>query len=143
MVLPAVRAPSHRPTVIHYLTKTMELNTDYPGNWDTRRKNVYERDDYTCCNCGRQGGPYGDLELNAHHIVPKSRGGTHEYSNLITACSECHAAIHSTHRVAPTAYPRETTSWSARNGRWWVHLLLLVTTFGVGNVIYWILCRFL
>jgi len=29
------------------------------------RKSVFERDDYTCCECGKQGGT-----LNAHHIKP-------------------------------------------------------------------------
>lgn len=75
----------------------------YPADWDTRRRTVYKRDEYTCCNCQRRGGPYGDLELHAHHIVPKGRGGTHDYSNLITTCEPCHAAIHNKGVVAPTA----------------------------------------
>jgi hypothetical protein len=74
----------------------------YPSDWDSRRKKVYQRDEYTCQNCGIQGGPRGDAELHAHHIVPKSKGGTHNTSNLKTLCRDCHNAIHG-NSVAPTA----------------------------------------
>ncbi len=67
---------------------------DYPSDWDSRRKEVYRRDNYTCQNCGVKGGPKGGAELHAHHIVPKSKGGTHQLSNLKTVCSQCHNAIH-------------------------------------------------
>ncbi|MFC7177851.1 HNH endonuclease [Halosegnis marinus] len=70
------------------------MSDGYPSDWDTRRKDVYQRDDYTCQNCGARGGPQGNAELHAHHIVPKSNGGTHKRSNLKTMCSECHKAIH-------------------------------------------------
>ncbi len=66
----------------------------YPSDWDKRRKTVYRRDDYTCQNCGRQGGSNGGAELHAHHIVPKSKGGTHSTSNLVAVCQQCHNAIH-------------------------------------------------
>lgn len=66
----------------------------YPPDWDTRRKEVYQRDDHTCQNCGVKGGQEGRAELHAHHIVPKSKGGTHKKSNLKTICKECHNAIH-------------------------------------------------
>ncbi len=29
-----------------------------------------------------------------HHKVPLSEGGTHEESNLVSLCKECHARIH-------------------------------------------------
>lgn len=75
---------------------------DYPSDWDSRRKDVYARDDYTCQNCGRTGGPSGNAELHAHHIVPKSKGGSHAKSNLVTVCKDCHDAIHGNAR-APSA----------------------------------------
>lgn len=78
------------------------MSTNYPSDWDRRRKDVYKRDGYTCQNCGRRGGPYGDAELHAHHVVPKSAGGTHKKSNLKTVCKECHHAIHGD-SVAPSA----------------------------------------
>ena len=32
--------------------------------------------------------------LENHHIIPKSRGGTNDESNLIKLCSECHGLAH-------------------------------------------------
>ncbi|GAB3034086.1 HNH endonuclease [Natronobiforma cellulositropha] len=78
----------------------------YPPNWDTIRRQVYDRDDYTCRNCGIRGGQYGSAELHAHHIVPISSGGSHALTNLSTMCAECHAAIH-TNAVAPRTDRRQ------------------------------------
>jgi len=68
--------------------------SDYPEDWNQRRKKVYRRDDYQCQNCGSSGGPKGNSELHAHHIVPKSSGGTHDLSNLVCLCKECHNLVH-------------------------------------------------
>lgn len=70
------------------------MTSRYPPDWDSRRKRVYRRDNYTCQNCGIKGGPRGNAELHAHHIVPKSKGGTHKLTNLKTMCNQCHNAIH-------------------------------------------------
>lgn len=35
--------------------------------------------------------------------MPKSKDGTHAYSNLITTCEPCHSAIHNAGVMAPTA----------------------------------------
>lgn len=87
----------------------------YPEDWDYRRRRVYERDDFTCRNCGRSGGPYGDHELHCHHIVPKARGGTHRPDNLATLCAACHKAVHSRYRTAPTAGQADAGSgWLVR-----------------------------
>jgi 5-methylcytosine-specific restriction enzyme A len=80
---------------------------EYPDDWESRRQRVYRRDEYQCVNCQHRGGPHGDVELHAHHIVPKSRGGVHTLSNLITVCKACHIAIHNRDAVAPTALPPE------------------------------------
>ncbi|WP_082146828.1 HNH endonuclease [Halostagnicola sp. A56] len=76
----------------------------YPSDWDTRRKTVYKRDNYTCQNCGAKGGPSGNAELHAHHIVPKSKGGTHKLTNIKTMCRGCHSAIHN-NQLAPSSSP--------------------------------------
>ena len=77
------------------------MSRGYPSDWDHRRSKVYKRDNYACQNCGRTGGPHGNAELHAHHIVPKSKGGTHKTSNLKTLCKGCHNAIHG-NKSAPT-----------------------------------------
>jgi hypothetical protein len=32
--------------------------------------------------------------LDAHHIVPRSLGGTHDYTNLVLLCPNCHRIAH-------------------------------------------------
>jgi len=41
-----------------------------------------------CSTCG------DNKNLELHHIIPISLGGTDDYYNLIYLCSECHRAIH-------------------------------------------------
>jgi 5-methylcytosine-specific restriction endonuclease McrA len=48
------------------------------------RRNILRRDLYKCTYCGR-----GDLRLTIDHIVPKARGGTDSWDNLISACTVC------------------------------------------------------
>lgn len=80
-------------------------SNSYPSDWNSRRKEVYRRDGYECQNCGAIGGRKGNVELHAHHIVPKSKGGTHETTNLVTVCKDCHDAVHG-NKEAPTKATR-------------------------------------
>ena len=96
------------------------MGQDYPSDWDTRRKKVYKRDNYTCQNCGARRGPKGNAELHAHHIVPKSNGGSHKLSNLQTVCSACHNAVHGD-VTAPTGRSSASRNSSGRRGiLWWL-----------------------
>jgi len=54
-------------------------------NW---RQKVFWRDGYSCQNCGSTD------NLQAHHIVPKSKGGTNAINNGITLCKSCHDELH-------------------------------------------------
>ncbi|MDB2275873.1 HNH endonuclease [Halorubrum ezzemoulense] len=78
------------------------MSSDYPSDWKKRRKAVLKRDGFQCQNCGSKEGPDGSSQLHAHHIVPKSKGGTHRQSNLTTLCEDCHNSIHG-ESLAPTA----------------------------------------
>jgi hypothetical protein len=53
-------------------------------------KKVYRKNNYTCVACGYRDN--GDLNLEAHHIVPKSINPRLAYrvSNGVALCSKCH-----------------------------------------------------
>ena len=99
------------------------MTKDYPSDWNTRRKKVYKRDNFTCQNCGREGGPRGTAELHAHHIVPKSSGGSHQLNNLQTLCSDCHKAIHGD-SMAPTGQSQPDTNLTEMKFLPWLLSLL-------------------
>ncbi|MBK9314736.1 MAG: HNH endonuclease [Acidobacteria bacterium] len=50
------------------------------------RKNILLRDHNTCQYCGRV---FAQSELTLDHVVPKSRGGTSNWDNLVAACKKC------------------------------------------------------
>ena len=50
------------------------------------RKNIFLRDDYTCQYCEERFDP---KDLTCDHIIPKSRGGITEWSNIATSCTRC------------------------------------------------------
>ncbi|AYW50206.1 HNH endonuclease [Tetragenococcus halophilus] len=52
--------------------------------WKKLSKKVFERDHYTCSYCGQVGGI-----LEVDHIVPFSKGGSDDISNLCTSCRKC------------------------------------------------------
>lgn len=119
----------------------------YPEDWETRRQRVYKLDNYTCQKCGRTGGHIGNAELHAHHIIPKSSGGTHHLSNLTTLCSRCHSAHHGypigsqTRRLTGTPNPVPKDQQIPKWGTWKMHLFLLFVGAlmggpGIPNLIY-------
>ncbi|GIV77973.1 HNH endonuclease [Litorilinea aerophila] len=50
------------------------------------RAAVMLRDAYTCQYCGDAP---GRTNLTVDHVVPRSRGGSHGWENLVTACTRC------------------------------------------------------
>lgn len=52
------------------------------------RMNVYQRDNFICQYCGKK---FRWNELTYDHIVPRSRGGRTNFSNIVTACKPCNA----------------------------------------------------
>ena len=51
------------------------------------RHEVFKRDNYTCCECGAT--KEDGVTLHIDHIIPVSKGGTDELSNLQTLCKAC------------------------------------------------------
>lgn len=58
------------------------------AEWIRSRKESLSRDGHQCVNCGAQ------TNLEVHHVVPLSRGGTNKPTNLVTVCRSCHAGSH-------------------------------------------------
>lgn len=50
------------------------------------RRNIYEHYRYRCCYCGKR---FGTKSLNLEHIIPRSRGGKTDWSNVVTSCIPC------------------------------------------------------
>jgi len=67
---------------------TSVLTSPYPENWESIRKKALKRDGYQCGNCGSTN------RLHVHHIVPLSKDGTNNLSNLRTLCEGCHKKLH-------------------------------------------------
>ncbi|UEM08088.1 DUF1376 domain-containing protein (plasmid) [Skermanella rosea] len=59
----------------------------YPTDWRALREIVFERDDYACTYCSSE-----ELPLHCDHIVPLTRGGTNDLSNLTTSCRPCNTS---------------------------------------------------
>lgn len=51
---------------------------------------LFARDRYTCQYCGRpQAALRGREALTRDHLIPLSRGGANEWTNVVTACGPC------------------------------------------------------
>jgi 5-methylcytosine-specific restriction endonuclease McrA len=84
---------------------------------------LFARDHYRCQYCNRS---MADLRprqsLTRDHVVPLSRGGTNEWTNVVTACSPCNTrkANHLPHEIGmrPLVVPIEPhfvhLSWAVR-----------------------------
>jgi 5-methylcytosine-specific restriction endonuclease McrA len=48
------------------------------------RRTVFARDEYRCQYCGA-------AAENIDHVLPRSRGGRHEWSNVVAACRRCNS----------------------------------------------------
>jgi 5-methylcytosine-specific restriction endonuclease McrA len=73
------------------------------------RRAVFARDAHRCQYCG---GPAESID----HVVPRSRGGRHEWENVVAACRPCNVRkrdrlLHETsmHLRHPPMVPRELT----------------------------------
>lgn len=71
-----------RPCVIR-LVRYVRIPRDVHRRKITR-KAVLARDAYTCQYCGRE-----QLGLTVDHVVPRSRGGSSAWDNIVAACAPC------------------------------------------------------
>jgi len=84
------------------------VRVPYRARASLSRRAVFVRDHYQCQYCGAPA-------ENVDHVVPRSRGGTHTWDNVVAACKACntrkenrlHAEVGMKLRTRPAA-PRET-----------------------------------
>jgi len=50
------------------------------------RKNIFQHYGYRCCYCGRH---LPAEELNLDHVMPRSRGGRGDWTNVVPSCIPC------------------------------------------------------
>lgn len=54
--------------------------------WRVIRHRILSRDDFTCRYCGKK-----SPSMTVDHVVPVTRGGYHDESNLVAACRSCNS----------------------------------------------------
>jgi 5-methylcytosine-specific restriction endonuclease McrA len=71
------------PEIIVYKKK---IKPYYNRNLRFSKKLVYERDNNTCGYCGKQ---ISGNERTIDHVQPTSKGGSHDFNNVVTCCLSC------------------------------------------------------
>lgn len=80
-----VRSPSlvvQVPEHIRLLSGNPERHWKVPP---VNRREVLKRDGHTCQYCGSR------KRLTLDHVIPRSKGGTHTWDNVVTACEPCNS----------------------------------------------------
>src|ERR1700728_3733540 len=75
------RSQFARPTVIR-LTNYVRIPRDTHRRKITRRA-VFARDEWTCQYCGSRS------NLTVDHVVPRSKGGSSSWDNIVASCAPC------------------------------------------------------
>jgi len=60
------------------------VRVPYRATAPLTRRAVFARDDWRCQYCGA-------AAENLDHVIPKSRGGTHTWDNVVAACRRCNS----------------------------------------------------
>ena len=78
-VVHAARVSLPVPVVVRL---TRYVRVPYPAQVPLSRRAVFTRDGQTCVYCGGSA-------TSIDHVVPRSRGGTHTWDNVVAACRRC------------------------------------------------------
>jgi 5-methylcytosine-specific restriction endonuclease McrA len=71
-----------RPCAVHPVTPFAGAVGMGPG-WSAAQAACLVAAGYCCANCGERA-------TEAHHIIPRARGGSDDPSNLLALCGRCH-----------------------------------------------------
>lgn len=94
------RIPQHRPVRVRAkppyvpsLSEKARPNAAARGycspGWFATRKRILIRDEYQCRSCKKL--CHAKCDAHIDHIIPKSKGGSDDESNLQLLCRSCHA----------------------------------------------------
>jgi len=70
------------------------------------RYNIFLRDNFTCQYCQKKG---TSKNLTFDHVIPRSAGGTTNYSNIVACCITCNTRKGSNTSMKPVRVPRTPT----------------------------------
>ena len=83
------------------------------SNTPFHRSNVYLRDNYICQYCKQM---FGHKDLTLDHVIPKSKGGKTEWTNVVSACRKCNNDKASHTHIKPYKQPRKPDFLQLVNG---------------------------
>ena len=79
----------HSPSVAIPIPAVVKLHRyvkRFPRKVKFSRPNLYHRDNYTCQYCLKS---HPIQQLTYDHVIPRSRGGETNWTNVVTACIRC------------------------------------------------------
>lgn len=78
------------PSVVLQVPEHIRLTSGNPERqWKlppVNRREVFRRDHHACQYCG------STKRLTLDHVIPRSKGGTHTWDNVVAACEKCNSA---------------------------------------------------
>lgn len=78
------------PSIVLQIPEHIRLTNSNPErHWKVppvTRREVFRRDNHTCQYCG------STKRLTIDHVIPRSKGGTHTWDNVVTACEKCNSS---------------------------------------------------
>lgn len=78
----ALRSPTRRVEIPAVVRLSRFVRVPYRADVPLTRKGVLARDGHRCAYCGA---PATSLD----HVIPRSRGGSHTWDNVVAACARC------------------------------------------------------
>lgn len=82
--------------------KSHPIPEGYPADWNEKRKKTIKKAKGACSYCKENG-----LTLHTHHMIPLSKCGSNELSNLVCICIRCHSILHPSNSILNSKYEQE------------------------------------
>jgi len=77
------------PSIVLQISDHIRLTSGHPERYwkvpPVNRREVFRRDNHTCQYCS------STKHLTLDHVIPRSKGGTHNWDNVVTACEKCNS----------------------------------------------------